>query len=101
LPALAAELVNRNAAVIVAPGSTTASLAAQAATKTIPVVFQAAGDPVRLGLVTSLNKPGVTGMTTLGVEVLPLRLQLLREILPTLTSVAVMANPKIPQPREI
>jgi putative ABC transport system substrate-binding protein len=98
LPALAAELVNRNVAVIVAPGSTTASLAAQAATKTIPVVFQAAGDPVRLGLVSSLNKPGanVTGMTTLGVELMPLRLQLLREMLPTLTSVAVMANPRNP-----
>jgi ABC-type uncharacterized transport system substrate-binding protein len=98
LPSLAGELVRREVAVIVAPGSAPAALAAQAATKTIPIVFQTSGDPVRLGLVASLAKPeaNVTGVTSLGMEIVPKRLQLLRELIPSLTSVAVLANPSNP-----
>ena len=98
LSALAAELVRRDVAVLVAPGSAPSSLAAQAATKTIPVVFETAGDPVQLGLVASLNRPGanVTGVTSLNMEVVPKRLQLLRELIPTLTSVALLVNPTNP-----
>jgi putative tryptophan/tyrosine transport system substrate-binding protein len=98
LPALAAELVQRRVAVIVAAGGTPSAVAAKAATATIPIVFGVAVDPVEVGLVTSLNRPGgnVTGVTNLNVEVGPKRLELLRELLPSVTVIAVLVNPASP-----
>jgi len=97
LPMLAAELVSRQVSVIAAGGSPS-SMAAKAATATIPIVFETAGDPVTLGLVASLNRPGgnLTGVTNLNVEVVQKRLELLREILPAATIVAVLVNPSAP-----
>src|SRR5499425_3716670 len=94
LPALAAELVHRQVTVIVST-STPAVLAARTATTTIPIVFFVAVDPVQLGLVTSLSRPGgnLTGVVTLNVEVAAKRLQLLHELDPTATVVALLVNP--------
>jgi putative ABC transport system substrate-binding protein len=97
LPMLAAELVQRQVTVIAAGGSPS-SEAAKAATATIPIVFETASDPVTLGLVASLNRPGgnLTGVTNLNVEVGQKRLELLRELLPSATIIAVLVNPSAP-----
>jgi ABC-type uncharacterized transport system substrate-binding protein len=94
LPELTADLVRRQVAVIVAP-TTPSVLAAKAATKTIPIVFFTAGDPVDLGLVASLSRPdnNLTGATTLTLEVGPKWLQLLHEMVPNATSLALLINP--------
>jgi putative ABC transport system substrate-binding protein len=95
LPAILHDLIERRVAVLVTVGSTAMSLAAKAATQTIPIVFRIGGDPVAAGLVPSLNMPGgnVTGTTTLGVGLGPKRLQLLRELLPTGATVALFTDP--------
>jgi putative ABC transport system substrate-binding protein len=99
LPAMAADLVRRRAAVIVTLASIPATLAAKAATTTVPIVFQSAADPVAAGIVAGLNRPGgnVTGVTTLNTEVGPKRFELLHDLLPTATTLALLFNPKSPQ----
>jgi putative tryptophan/tyrosine transport system substrate-binding protein len=98
LPALAAELVARRVAVIVAPGGPPAAIAAKSVTTTIPIVFEMGADPIAMGLVTSLNRPGgnLTGVSSLNVEVTPKRLEILHEAIPTATVVAVLLNPTSP-----
>src|SRR6516162_393227 len=97
LPALAVDLARRHVAVILA-GGVEATLAAKAATTTIPIVFLTGTDPVALGLVASLNRPGanITGIANLAVELLPKQLQLLQDLTPNAARFGVLADPAFP-----
>ncbi len=98
LPALAKELADRQVSVIVAPGGAEVAFAAKSATATIPIVFEMGGDPVALGVVSSLSRPGgnLTGVTSLSVEVSRKRLEFMREVRPDARTFAVAVNPKSP-----
>jgi putative tryptophan/tyrosine transport system substrate-binding protein len=95
LPELVAELVRQKVTVIATPGNTPSALAAKAASSTIPIVFAVSEDPVRLGLVSSLARPGgnLTGINFLNVELLAKRLELLRQLIPSAARVGVLVNP--------
>jgi putative ABC transport system substrate-binding protein len=102
LPALAADLVRSQVSVIATIGGIPSALAAKSATTTIPIVFQMGVDPVEMGLIASLSRPGgnITGVVNLNLEVGPKRLQMLHELVPTATKIAVLVNPANPN-REI
>jgi len=98
IPELVADLVHRRVAVIATPGGSAATLAAKAATTTIPIVFSLGLDPVQLGLVESLSRPGgnITGVNSMSNELVAKRLGLSHELLPTATRLGVLVNPQNP-----
>ena len=98
LPALATELVRRQVAVIAATGGIPSALAAKAATSTVPIVFVAGADPIKFGVVTSLSRPdgNITGLTAFTSELVPKRLELLHEVVQTVTTIALLVNPTSP-----
>jgi putative ABC transport system substrate-binding protein len=95
LPALATDLVRRQVTVLATAANSSAALAAKAATATIPIVFLVGIDPVKAGLVTSLSRPGsnLTGLFVPSVELVPKRLEMLHEVIPTASSIALLVNP--------
>ena len=98
LPTLAAELVRQNVSVIFAGGGDVAALAAKKATTTIPIVFAIGADPVEQGIVASLGRPGanVTGVTFLSVELRPKMLDVIRDLMPSVSTIAILGNPNRP-----
>ena len=99
LPALAADLVRRRVALIFTAGGNAPALAAKAATSEIPIVFVTGGDPVRAGLIASLNRPGgnITGVTFIASALVPKRLQLLHDFVPRATAIGALVNPNYPE----
>lgn len=98
LPGLVRELIDRQVAVIACMGSAAPSIAAKAATTTVPIVFITGGDPIKLGLVTSFNQPGgnVTGVSFLAHSIGPKRLSIIRELIPSGTVIGLLLNPNNP-----
>jgi putative ABC transport system substrate-binding protein len=103
LPELAADLVRRQVSAIVTLSATQAALAAKAATSTIPIVFQVGSDPIAIGLVASLNRPGgnATGVSSLATELMPKRIGLLRGLVPSTANIYVLANPSNPNANSV
>jgi putative tryptophan/tyrosine transport system substrate-binding protein len=103
LPALCAELVHQGAAVLVTAGGPPSALAAKAATLTTPIIFILASDPIKLGLVASLNHPGsnATGVALFAVAVEPKKLEILHELVPKTTQIGVLVNPRNPNAQTI